>query len=95
MQIISSMVDYGGDLSRGDFARPRIDVSGSDMVTMDERLPAAVQEALAARFKTRSVQHGVYPPLFACPNLAGFQDEPRRTVGASYIMSPWAKAALA
>lgn len=94
MQIVSSMVDYGGDLRR-DFGRPRIDVSGSDLVTMDERLPADIQNALAARFKTRAVQHGVYPPLFACPNLAGCWEEPGRTIGASYIMSPWAKAVAA
>lgn len=94
MQIISSLADFGGDVRR-DFARPRIDVSGSDLVSMDARLPADVQNALAARHKTRTVQHGVYPPLFACPNLAGCWDEPGRGIGAAYIMSPWAKVVAA
>ena len=89
------MADFQGDLVGGDFGRPRIDVSGSDLVSMDARLTAEQQAALAARFKTRVVKHGVYPPLFACPNLAGCWDEPRRTIGASYIMSPWSKAELA
>jgi gamma-glutamyltranspeptidase/glutathione hydrolase len=88
-QLISFMVDFGMDMDAA-FHTPRIDVSGTDTVTVDAKIAEADFAKLAAEFKARQVSHGVYPPLFACPNAVGAVPGGSH-VGAAYLMSPWAR----
>jgi len=94
MQLISFLVDFG--MSVDDACHhPRLDVSGTPLVTVDARLPAAIVDHLAERHQVIRAQHGVYPALFACPNLV-VRDERRGTnVGGAFVMSPWSKAVAA
>jgi len=91
-QTLSYLVDFGMDLETA-FHQPRIDVSGTDTVTVNRRLPNDVTDRLGSKFQTRLVEHGVYPPLFACPNAVGRFDGAAKQLGAAYLMSPWAMAA--
>ena len=69
---------------------PRIDVSGSDTVTADDRLGADVLDALRATGPVDVVEHVVLPVNFACPNLIAIEDGVR--TGISDVMSPWSAA---
>jgi gamma-glutamyltranspeptidase/glutathione hydrolase len=70
---------------------PRIDVSGSDRVTADQRLPADVLAALAAAGPVELVEHSVLPINFACPNLI-IQSAAGERAGISDAISPWSAA---
>ncbi len=89
-QLISFLVDCGMDVGAA-FAQPRIDVSGGQVVNVDDRLPERVREALGTRFETRVDQHGVYPALFACPNVVSRPFTGGAASGAAFIPSPWAR----
>ncbi|MBM3516413.1 MAG: gamma-glutamyltransferase [Alphaproteobacteria bacterium] len=93
-QLISFLVDYRMSIDRA-FAAPRLDVSGGDVVGLDDRLPDAVRQAVAARYPTRVDRHGVYPALFACPNLVARDGASGQAHGAAFVMSPWAQVAAA
>jgi gamma-glutamyltranspeptidase/glutathione hydrolase len=70
---------------------PRVDISGPDGVTADDRLPSAVLDRLRAGGPVELVEHSVMPLNFACPNL--IQRAPDGTVtGISDTMSPWSAA---
>jgi len=93
LQLISFVADYGMDLERA-FHQPRIDVSGSDLVSVDRAMAPEAAAVIERRFdKVRRVQHGVYPALFACPNAVGGIAGAGRQSGAAFVMSPWAKVA--
>ena len=94
MQLISFLVDFPMTVDEA-CHHPRLDVSGTPLVTLDARLPAAVRETLAARYETRRAQHGVYPALFACPNLVARNMESGMNTGGAFVMSPWSEAAAA
>ena len=94
MQLISFQVDFGMDMDAA-FDQPRLDVSGTEVVTLDERLPAAITDALAARFAVRLGPAAVYPTLYALPNAAGHDPAAGRNVAGANIMSPWAKVSAA
>jgi gamma-glutamyltranspeptidase/glutathione hydrolase len=82
--------DFGMELE--DVAHhPRIDVSGPEGVTADQRLPAEVMEALRRDAPAEVVEHGVLPVNFACPNLIRQDPDGSRT-GVSDAMSPWSAA---
>lgn len=70
--------------------QPRIDVSGPDRVTADQRLPPEIIRALEADGPVEIVEHAVLPLNFACPNLI-VQDAGGRT-GISDAASPWSAA---
>ena len=70
---------------------PRIDVSNSEYVTVDQRLPPDVIDALAADGPTEVVEHGVMPINFACPNAIVVQQDDTRE-GVSDTASPWSAA---
>lgn len=91
LQLISFAVDYGMGLNEA-FHQPRIDVSGTDLITIDRTIGPEDATQLERRFaQVRRVQHGVYPALFACPNAVATQAG--RQTGAAFIMSPWAQVA--
>jgi gamma-glutamyltranspeptidase/glutathione hydrolase len=98
MQLISFLVDYGMSVDEA-CHQPRLDVSGTPVVTVDARLPVAIAEHLDKHLsephQVIRAQHGVYPALFACPNLV-VRDESRGiNVGGAFVMSPWSKAVAA
>ena len=70
---------------------PRVDVSGPEGATADDRLPAEVLDRLRADGPVELVEHGVMPINFACPNM--IQRAPDgRVAGISDAMSPWSAA---
>jgi len=89
-QIASFVVDFGLDPVEAAH-HPRIDVSGSDRIAVDRRLPAAILEALMAKPGAALVEHGVYPARFACPNLV-LHGADGLNAGISDVMSPWSAA---
>jgi gamma-glutamyltranspeptidase/glutathione hydrolase len=88
-QMLAFTLDFGMDPA--DAAHhPRIDVSDPGHVTADQRLPAAILDALHADGPLEVVEHAVIPVNFACPNLI-LQRDGERT-GISDVMSPWSAA---
>jgi gamma-glutamyltranspeptidase/glutathione hydrolase len=90
-QLISYLIDYGMTLDEA-IHYPRLDVSGTDTVTLDSALPNDVLGLLAPRYKTRALPGGVYPNSFACPSIACHDPESGTRSGATFVMSPWAAA---
>ena len=90
-QLVSFLVDYAMSMDEA-MHTPRIDASGAPLVTADRALPAEVIDALAARHEVQVAQHGVYPALYANPNLAGHECAGGMAVGAACVISPWAAA---
>ena len=88
-QMLSFVADFAMDPEAAAH-HPRIDVSGPDAVTMDRRLGAAVQAALAADGPVQAVEHAVLPVNFACPNL--IQQKAGMRIGITDVMSPWSAA---
>jgi gamma-glutamyltranspeptidase/glutathione hydrolase len=70
---------------------PRIDVSGVEGVTADDRLPAEVMAALAADDRVTVVEHAAMPINFACPNLIR-READGSLAGISDVASPWSAA---
>ena len=93
-QLISFLVDCGMDMDTA-FHHPRLDVSGTEVVTVDPRLPTAALDALRAKFEVMVAPSAVYPALYARPNAVGHDRATGRNVAAAQIMSPWAKVSAA
>ncbi|HEV2301353.1 MAG TPA: gamma-glutamyltransferase [Stellaceae bacterium] len=86
MQVGSFIVDFA--MSADEAAHhPRVDVSGSDRLAIDARMPAAVRDTLAARPQASVVEHAAWPALFACPNLV-LRGADGVNHGVSDVMSP-------
>jgi gamma-glutamyltranspeptidase / glutathione hydrolase len=85
-QLCSWLVDFGMDADAA-MEQARIDVSGTDFIQVDPRLPRSVNEALAARFDVRNAGSMVYPNLYGCPNLALY-DPAHGAAGAAFTYSP-------
>ncbi|MDH3692083.1 MAG: gamma-glutamyltransferase [Gammaproteobacteria bacterium] len=90
-QLISFFADYEMSVDTA-IHQGRIDVSGANLVTIDSSLPKKVAEMLSDGFKTERAQSGVYPSIFACPNVVGHDPATGRSVGGAFVMSPWAQA---
>ena len=86
MQVASFVVDFGMDAEAAAH-HPRVDVSGSDSLAIDARMPAAIREALATEAGGRIVEHTAWPALFACPNLV-LRGADGVNYGVSDVMSP-------
>lgn len=93
-QLASFLIDYGMSLDDA-LHHARIDYVPSDVLVVDERLPADVQSALADEFEVRAIPNGVYPTHFALPNLVAHHAGDARQSGACFIMSPVAKVSAA
>jgi gamma-glutamyltranspeptidase/glutathione hydrolase len=93
LQLISFLVDYGMSVDEA-IHHPRIDVSGTATVTLDERLPAAVIDDLSARFSTRTAPQAVYPTLYAMTNVVAHDPNRGHNMGGAYVMSPLAKVSV-
>jgi len=87
-QVLSFLVDFGMTLEEA-FHQPRLDMSGDGTATLDARLPAAVEQAVAARFPIARRPLDVYPLLFACPSAVLRDPASGLHHGMSEIVSPW------
>jgi gamma-glutamyltranspeptidase/glutathione hydrolase len=93
LQVLSHVLDHGDDLEKA-FARPRIDLSGGELLTVDSRLPAEIKTGLAQRWPSREMPPGTYPLSFACP--VGVMRAADGTIwGTAEPMQPWADAVAA
>ena len=89
LQLVAFTTQFGMSPAEAG-AHPRIDVSDAETVHADARLPPDVLDALAALGPLETMDHGVLPVNFACPNLIWDQDGVR--TGISDTMSPWSAA---
>lgn len=90
MQMIGFIVDAKMTPEQAAHA-PRVDVSGGDVLTLDNRLPPEVAATIGERHDFQWAPNGVYPALYACPSIAMSGDDGVAT-GAAYVASPWAYA---
>ncbi|MCL5776822.1 gamma-glutamyltransferase family protein [Limibaculum sp. FT325] len=88
-QLSAFIADWGMDLEQA-FHHPRIDVSGGEVVAVDDTLPAETIAAIEARHPVMRARRTVYPYAFACP--AGVMRRDGLNTGATEIMSPWGDA---
>lgn len=92
MQLISFLVDFRMTLEEAAH-QPRVDVSGTDLVTVDSRMPPSAAKSLGVRFRTRFGLHGVHPSLFGCPGMVSRELRTGRCEGTAFVPSPWAGVA--
>lgn len=90
-QLISFLADYRMTLDAA-IHQPRLDVSGTDTVTLDQALPQEVVQAVSSSHQTRVMANGVYPNLFACPSVASHDPGTNTNTGAAFVVSPRAAA---
>lgn len=92
-QLVSFLVDYGMSVDAA-VHQPRIDNSGTDLITIMDQMPAEVVAALAEEFPaTRLRPNGVSPNFFALPQVI------RRRLdgiaeGGCFVPSPHAKVSV-
>ena len=89
-QLTSLLADFG--LSVDEAAhQPRIDVSGTDEVTVMDHMQAEIIDSIRAHYtNVRVAPHGVSPNLFALPQLIRLEKSGVST-GACFIPSPHAR----
>jgi len=85
-QLLAFVTDFGLDAGAAAH-HPRIDVSGTGIVSADPRLPAEVRAALARCGTVAEVEHVAYPIGYACPNMI-VRNEDGTWQGVSDVMSP-------
>ena len=90
-QLISFLTDYRMSLDEA-IHQPRLDVSGSDTVTLDQALPEDVLKTISRAHQTQVAPNGVYPNLFACPSAACHDPAGHENTGAAFVVSPQASA---
>ena len=90
-QLISFLVDHQMSLHEAAHTA-RIDYSGADLVTVNNRLGEDVIDHLRASHPIQSVFDSVYPSYFACPNVVGHDNGKATGLGAAFVTSPWARA---
>jgi len=90
LQMASFVVDFGMDPFTAAH-HPRVDVSGSERIGLDRRLPPAILERLSAQPGADLVEHGAFPARFACPNLV-LRGADGVNHGITDVMSPWSGA---
>ncbi len=91
VQLASFLADQRLDVAAA-LQQPRLDVSGGPTMTVDARLDEAVLLALDELGRRVVAADGVYPNLFACPNLAVAHGGGGQT-GVAFRQSPVAGVA--
>lgn len=92
-QLASFIMDFNMDAGQAAH-QPRIDVSGTEMLSMMSDLPENVADLLKSHYPEHRVRaNGVSPNLFALPQLI-LQSE-GQAQGACFIPSPHAKVSAA
>ena len=90
-QIISFLCDFGMDVANA-LHQPRVDVSGTDLVTIMDSMDAETLDRLTVKFdNTRIRANTVSPLLFAVPQLVLRQTNGELS-GGCFIPSPNARA---
>ena len=89
-QLMSFLTDFHMDVGSA-AAHPRIDVSGGDILSLDALLSTEIEDAIGKKFAVERGHHGVYPSLYACPNIVSGPIGGGPVTGAAFIPSPWAK----
>ena len=92
-QLISFLSDFGMSIDEA-VHQGRIDVSGTDTVSVDPKLGEALFNGLAEKFKVQAAQNAVFPAMYACPNIVSVDTNGEKTA-AAYVASPWAEVAVA
>lgn len=87
--IISFLTDHGLSLAEA-ITRPRIDVSGSQWITADSRLPKTTLEALTQVLPVVAAERTVLPINFSI--ASGVGDRNGEKFGATEPSMPWAEA---
>jgi gamma-glutamyltranspeptidase / glutathione hydrolase len=67
-QLLSFVVDFGLDAAAAAH-HPRIDVSGTGIISADPRLGVDILAALLTNGTVAEVEHVAYPVNYACPNI--------------------------
>ena len=94
MQLVSFLVDYGMSVDAA-VHQPRIDVSGTDLVTIMREMPSPVINALQARYPhTQVASNGVAGFLFALPQIAA-RPASGPMAGGCFVPSPTARVVAA
>ena len=89
LQLASFLVDLGLPLEAA-FHQPRLDVSGPDLVTVDDRLPFAVPLPPGATARRLAARPS--PLLFACPSAVLDDRAQGWRAGMTEPFQPWADA---
>ena len=89
LQLVSFLVDHGMSLEDA-FHQPRLDVSGPDLVTADQRLPFAVEPPPGVASRRLPPQPS--PLLFACPTAVLDDTAAGWREGMTEPIQPWADA---
>jgi gamma-glutamyltranspeptidase / glutathione hydrolase len=93
-QLISFLVDYNMDVNQAAH-QPRLDVSGTDLVTIMDNIDDEIAVSLKTEFpQTRLRPNGVSPNFFALPQLIERLPSGDAS-GACFIPSPHAKVSAA
>ncbi len=93
-QLISFLVDYKMEVGQAAH-QPRLDVSGTNLVTIMDSIDDEIAESLKANFpETRLRPNGVSPNFFALPQLIERLPTGEAS-GACFIPSPHAKVSAA
>ncbi|HKJ17944.1 MAG TPA: gamma-glutamyltransferase [Xanthomonadales bacterium] len=90
-QLVSFLTDYNMSIDEA-IHQPRLDVSGTELVTLDSQLPPDIVAAVTSAHQSRVRPNGVYPNLFACPSMVGHDPSVGYNAGAAFIASPRAAA---
>lgn len=85
-QISAHLIEQGMSMQAA-IEAPRLDASGGAQVVLDERLPAAVFDAIASQFPVVGAQRLPFPFAFACP--AGVMRIGQTNSGTTETFSPW------
>ena len=92
-QLISLLLDYDMSVDQA-VHHPRIDVSGTDDISVMAHAPTAVIDALNAAFeRTRVLPNGVAPNSFALPQIVQRRSD-GLFQGGAFVPSPHAKVAI-
>ena len=93
-QLVSFFVDYGMNVDDAVHC-PRLDVSGTDLVTMMAHMPAETVDVLRRRFgETRLASNGVSGFLFALPQTVLVRPDGGMS-GGCFVASPTARVVAA
>nr|WP_108023702.1 gamma-glutamyltransferase [Rhodovulum kholense] len=88
-QLASFLTDFGMDLEAA-FARPRIDVSGTDRIIADDRIPGTTLDELRMVAPVTVTRKSILPYPFACPS--GVLQVATRRSGMTEPTSAWGDA---
>ena len=92
-QLISLLVDFDKNLDQA-IHTPRLDVSGTDLVTLMDSMPASITETLLKRYPHCQLRpHGVSPNLFALPQVVQRHQDGSMT-GGCFVPSPHARVGV-